>query len=94
MLAPILRIGQYSYEIYLTHMFVVFALFALFLKAGKHMSLAPVLFVATVIVSGMLGAVVANFYSEPMNRLLRRRFLAVSTISGESVHAQSATATE
>jgi peptidoglycan/LPS O-acetylase OafA/YrhL len=71
MLSPLLKIGQYSYEIYLTHMFIVFGFFGLFLDAGKPMRLVPVLFVATVLISGFLGAAVARLYSEPMNRLLR-----------------------
>jgi len=71
-LAPWLRIGQYSYEVYLTHMFVVFGFFGLFVAAGKPMHLVPVLFVATILVSGLLGAAVARVYSEPMNRFLRR----------------------
>jgi peptidoglycan/LPS O-acetylase OafA/YrhL len=71
-LAPLLKIGQYSYEVYLTHMFVVFGLFDLFLSAGKRMSLVPVLFVVTILVAGSLGAAVAGVYSEPMNRFLRR----------------------
>lgn len=71
LLGPLLKIGQYSYEIYLTHMFVVFALFGLFLDAGKQMRLVPVLFVATILLAGVLGALVAHLYSEPMNRCLR-----------------------
>src|SRR5580692_6621174 len=71
-LAPLLGIGQYSYEVYLTHMFVVFGFFGMFVAAGKPMHLVPLLFVATILVSGLLGAVVARLYSEPMNRLLRR----------------------
>jgi len=71
-LAPLLRLGQYSYEVYLTHMFVVFGFFGLFVAAGKPMHLVPVLFVATILVCGLLGAAVAGVYSEPMNRFLRR----------------------
>jgi peptidoglycan/LPS O-acetylase OafA/YrhL len=71
-LAPLLRIGQYSYEVYLTHMFVVFGFFGIFVAAGKPMRLVPVLFVATILVSGLLGAAVAGLYSEPMNRFLRK----------------------
>jgi peptidoglycan/LPS O-acetylase OafA/YrhL len=71
-LAPLLKIGQYSYEVYLTHMFVVFGFFGLFLKAGGRMRLVPVLFVAAILVAGLLGAAVSGLYSEPMNRLLRR----------------------
>jgi peptidoglycan/LPS O-acetylase OafA/YrhL len=72
LLAPLLKIGQYSYEVYLTHMFVVFGLFDLFIRAGKRMSLVPVLFVASILIAGILGAAVSGRYSEPMNRLLRR----------------------
>jgi peptidoglycan/LPS O-acetylase OafA/YrhL len=72
-LSPLLKIGQYSYEIYLTHVFVVFGLLSLFLGAGKPMSLVPVYFVGTILISGLLGAAVANLYSEPMNRFLRSK---------------------
>ena len=70
-LTPLLRIGQFSYEVYLTHMFVVFGLFGLFLDAGKPMRLVPVLFTSVILMAGPLGAVVARFYSEPMNRYIR-----------------------
>jgi len=36
------------------------------------MRLVPLLFVATILISGLLGAAIAGFYSEPMNRFLRR----------------------
>lgn len=72
LLAPLLKIGQYSYEVYLTHMFVVFGFFGLFLQAGGQMRLVPVLFVATILVAGLMGAAVSALYSEPMNRFLRR----------------------
>jgi peptidoglycan/LPS O-acetylase OafA/YrhL len=72
-LAPLLKIGRYSYEVYLTHMFVVFGLFGLFLSAGRPMSLVAVLFVATTLVAGLLGGAVSALYSEPMNRFLRIR---------------------
>jgi len=71
-LAPLLRLGQYSYEVYLTHMFVVFTFFSLFLYVGQPMRLVLVLFVVTVLVAGVLGGLVASYYSEPMNRFLRR----------------------
>ena len=70
-LTPLLRIGQYSYEVYLTHMFVVFGFFGLFLDTSKPMLLVPMLFAATVLVAGALGAALSRFYSEPMNRYLR-----------------------
>jgi peptidoglycan/LPS O-acetylase OafA/YrhL len=70
----ILSLGERSYEVYLTHMFIVFALFELFLRVGKPMAAVPALFVAALVISGLSGVVVARFYSEPMNRRLRKRF--------------------
>lgn len=73
-LGPLLTLGQRSYETYLTHMFVVFAFFDLFVYGGKALSSVPLLFVATLACAAVLGDVVARFYSEPMNWLLRRRW--------------------
>jgi peptidoglycan/LPS O-acetylase OafA/YrhL len=73
-LRPLLRIGRNSYEIYLTHMFVVFALFDLFLKWQKRLALVPVLFIVTIVLASVLGEFVARSYSEPMNRALRARW--------------------
>jgi peptidoglycan/LPS O-acetylase OafA/YrhL len=71
-LSPLLSLGQRSYEVYLTHMFIVFAFFHVFLSAGKQMKGVPILFVATILVSGLVGQAVARLYSEPMNRYLRK----------------------
>ncbi len=79
---PVLWLGQRSYEVYLTHMFVVFGLFGFFLALGKPSRGVPVLFVAVVVLAGVLGEVVARFFSEPMNRLLRARFGENSTRLG------------
>jgi peptidoglycan/LPS O-acetylase OafA/YrhL len=70
-LAPLLTLGRHSYEIYLTHMFVVFALFDAFVAAGSPLHWVPALFAAVIIAATLLGAAVARGYSEPMNRRLR-----------------------
>lgn len=70
---PLRMLGQRSYEIYLTHMFVVYAGFNLFVYLGKPMIAVPVLFLAVIMIASVLGDVVARFYSEPMNTLLRNR---------------------
>jgi len=72
--APFLLLGHRSYEIYLTHMFVVFGFFHLFLGVGKPMWTIPVLFLTVIFFSAGLGELVARFYSEPMNRWLRKRW--------------------
>ena len=73
-LRPLIALGRCSYEIYLTHMFVVFAGFGLFVAAGKPMGAVPLLFAAVILTAGLLGALVARLYSEPSNRWLRRRW--------------------
>lgn len=73
-LAPLIKCGQRSYEIYLTHMFIVFGLFWFFMSAGKPMKGVPALFLAVIILSALLGELVARYYSEPMNRFLRKRW--------------------
>ncbi len=72
-LEPLLMAGQRSYEVYLTHMFVVFAFFDWFVSRGKPMAAVPALFVIVIVVAVALGDVVSRFYSEPMNRYLRAR---------------------
>ncbi len=79
-LRPLAQLGQRSYEVYLTHMFVVFAFFHLFLLAGKPMFAVPLLFLVVIVVSAVFGEIVARFYSEPLNHLIRSRWLAVSPI--------------
>jgi peptidoglycan/LPS O-acetylase OafA/YrhL len=73
-LVPILWLGRRSYEVYLTHMFLVIAIFGIFVRLGKPMAAVPALFVTVIVLSGMLGAIVARFFSEPMNNLLRKKF--------------------
>jgi peptidoglycan/LPS O-acetylase OafA/YrhL len=70
---PLEALGRRSYEIYLTHMFVVFALFNLFVAAGKPVSGVPILFISVILIAGFLGEWVARVFSDPVNRWLRRR---------------------
>jgi peptidoglycan/LPS O-acetylase OafA/YrhL len=74
LLKPLLLLGQRSYEVYLTHGFVVLGLFDVFLARGKPMKAVPALFVVVIVLAGVLGELVARGYSEPMNRWLRRRW--------------------
>jgi len=71
-LAPVLQMGQRSYEIYLTHMFVVIAAFAVFDAWGKPLRWAWWMFGVVIVVATLLGWVVSVEFSEPVNRWLRR----------------------
>lgn len=88
-LSPLRKLGQRSYEVYLTHMFVVFALFNLFVRLGKPMRGVPVLFITVIVIAGLLGEAVARFFSDPMNRLLRKRFGDGSDRLGSVVETDS-----
>ncbi len=73
-LRPLVGLGQRSYETYLTHMFVVFTLFQLFLSLGKPPYGVPLLFATVILIAGIVGAMTARLYSEPLNRQLRSRW--------------------
>jgi peptidoglycan/LPS O-acetylase OafA/YrhL len=71
--SPLLILGRRSYEVYLTHMFIVFGFFHAFLAIGKPMRAVPTLFVTVIIFSVLVGEAVARYFSEPMNYWLRKR---------------------
>jgi peptidoglycan/LPS O-acetylase OafA/YrhL len=66
--------GRNSYEVYLTHMFAVWAIVIPFFHFHLNINSAPLWFFAATALSGLLGYVVARFYSEPLNQRLRTRF--------------------
>ena len=69
-LTPLRWIGRNSYEVYLSHMFVVIPATLLFKRFGAPVSI-PFFYVAVLLASGLLGAFVARFYSKPLSLLLR-----------------------
>jgi peptidoglycan/LPS O-acetylase OafA/YrhL len=70
--APLRWFGRNSYEVYLTHMFVVTWGIELFVARGLNVRWAPLAYLAMLTLAGLLGAAVARWYSEPLNRRLRR----------------------
>jgi peptidoglycan/LPS O-acetylase OafA/YrhL len=68
-------IGRWSYEIYLTHMFVVFATVALFRATVVSLGYVGVWYLGALAASVVLGAIVARWYSESANAALRARLL-------------------
>jgi peptidoglycan/LPS O-acetylase OafA/YrhL len=88
---PLTRLGERSYEVYLTHMFVVFALFHVFLRAGKPAYGVPCLFATVILLAGIAGALTARLYSEPLNRLLRSRWQSTRGRREAAVSVRGAT---
>lgn len=72
-LAPVRWFGRNSYEVYLTHMMVIFPMLAVAAFFGNTRTWAPAWYLIMIGLAGALGGVIARYYSEPMNRNLRRR---------------------
>ena len=69
--APIRWFGRHSYEIYLTHAFLVMSLTRIFLWLQLSVSWALLWYLIALVLSGLLGSLVAHYFSEPLNKKLR-----------------------
>jgi peptidoglycan/LPS O-acetylase OafA/YrhL len=67
--------GRLSYEIYLSHMFVVFATVALYHQLGADPFFGFLWYAPVVLLCWLLGALIAHTWSIPCDRALRRRLL-------------------
>jgi peptidoglycan/LPS O-acetylase OafA/YrhL len=67
--------GRLSYEIYLTHMFVVIAMLEVFRSAGASMWWGVLWYAPTIAVCWVMGLLVARFFSAPCERGIRKRML-------------------
>ncbi|HEX3007872.1 MAG TPA: acyltransferase [Bacteroidales bacterium] len=67
-------LGRNSYEIYLTHMFVVIAFVHIYDSLKLRVEWAWVLYIAVIVVSGVFGNVVAVYFSNPFNKFIREKF--------------------
>ncbi|HEV8493992.1 MAG TPA: acyltransferase family protein, partial [Candidatus Angelobacter sp.] len=63
--------GRNSYEVYLTHMLVVWPLVGLFFHFHQSLNTAVLWFLAITALTGIAGHVLARGYSDPLNRRLR-----------------------
>lgn len=65
-------LGRNSYEVYLIHMFVVYVLVNGYNTLNLSGEWAWGLYLSVIIVSGLLGELVAQWYSNPANRMIRK----------------------
>jgi peptidoglycan/LPS O-acetylase OafA/YrhL len=79
--------GRLSYEVYLGHMFVVFAVVALWKASGIAPYWSFLAYVPGVLGSWALGALVARAWSLPWERLLLRRQPAIGSAAGSAALA-------
>jgi peptidoglycan/LPS O-acetylase OafA/YrhL len=81
--------GRLSYEIYLSHMFVVTAVVRLFHLAGADMTWGVLWYLPAVPMCWLLGAAVARWISVPCEQWLRVRLSRKALKSAQTVPAQS-----
>jgi len=63
--------GRNSYEVYLTHMLVVWPMVGLFFHFRQSLNTAVIWFLSITVLTGLAGHVLARSYSDPLNRRLR-----------------------
>ena len=73
LLTPLILYGQLSYEIYLTHMFVVFSGIRLYKKYDVSLNDSFLWLVGIIFVAGLLGYIIERYFSKPMNLLIRKK---------------------
>jgi peptidoglycan/LPS O-acetylase OafA/YrhL len=67
--------GQNSYEIYLSHLFLLLPATAWFVVLGRPASGVLLLYAVVLVASGALGWLLARCYSQPLNTRLRERLM-------------------
>lgn len=67
--------GRNSYEVYLTHMLVVWPMVGIYFRVNQSPNMAAFWYVPITALTGLLGYLLARFYSEPLNGELRRKLL-------------------
>lgn len=80
--------GRHGYEVYLSHMFVVLVLVALLPAEGLVAAWVAPFYLLTVVLCGWLGHALAQYFSAPLNKRIRRgwqsRPASVVLASGEA----------
>lgn len=71
----ICTMGRQSYEIYLTHMFVVFAIVECAARLNTPKSFGCLWYIPVILVSWLIGTLLERWYSRPCDQYLRNRFL-------------------
>lgn len=78
-------LGINSYEIYLTHMFVVYLFVLVYNSLKLSGEWAWALYIIVVIFSGILGYIIAKYFSIPLNILLREKFKSFKSEMNKSL---------
>jgi peptidoglycan/LPS O-acetylase OafA/YrhL len=93
-LRPLIAFGRSSYEIYLTHGFVVLAAVSWFRARGEPPGAVYPLLAAVLVLSWCLGTAVERWLSAPANRWLRAKLSARSTDGHEPSASEPSASTQ
>ena len=77
-LKPVILYGQLSYEIYLTHVFIVISGVSLYKHYDVSLNYALVWLVGIILISGILGYGVERYFSRPLNLWIRNKRFCVT----------------
>jgi peptidoglycan/LPS O-acetylase OafA/YrhL len=72
---PLKRIGRNSYEIYLFHLVVLGLIKILFIPPMTNGNIKVLLLVVYLFIAIVLGGIIAKYFSNPLNRKIRNRFI-------------------
>jgi len=73
-LSPLIAYGQLSYEVYLTHFFVVYTGVKLYREYEISLNDSFIWLAGIVFISGLLGHIVERYFSTPMNSWIRKNY--------------------
>lgn len=74
------HMGTYSYEIYLTHMFVIILMASIYREFELDEKWLVPFLLFSILISYLLGKVIFNYFSEPVNSWLRKKRIENRTI--------------
>jgi peptidoglycan/LPS O-acetylase OafA/YrhL len=77
LLSPLRWLGRNSYEVYLSHLFVIIPAVQLWQRFGRS-DLTPVFYLAVIVAAALLGALIAENFSKPLSQRLRARVKTLS----------------
>ena len=70
---PLRFLGRNSYEVYLTHMFVIFICVEIYNTCQLKGEWAWILYISVLVISALSGEIVARHFSTPINKWVRGR---------------------
>lgn len=72
-MAPFRWLGRNSYEIYLSHSFIIIMLAGILFNSTQSTFIIIFWYAITILLSGILGQLISTYFSEPLNKFIRAK---------------------